>query len=410
MIKKVKTEQLKPGMFVHDFNCGWLRHPFFRNRILLKCDAEIETILEHQITDVYIDTDHGLDPDDAPTKQFVDEFIQTELNQIETRANTVRQTVRGFVTVAEEMQHARLLRDETQRETQVLMDAVRLGMKLDLPQVEVVVDKLTESVLRNRHALVSLTRIKNKDEYTYLHSLSVSALCISFANHLGLDAKQIKALGVGGLLHDIGKINVPLELLNKPNALTEAEFEIMKSHVAHGERILQDTHGIDEFSICVCRHHHERLDGTGYPNGLKGGEISEFGQIGAIVDIYDALSSERSYKSALPPTDVLKKLFEWSGCYLNRSLVEQFVLHMGIYPVGSLVRLRSGFIGVVVEQGERSLLDPVVRAVYDTKRAKLVMPFEINLSSRPAGQQLDEIVGCEAPAAWNIQPERYLAA
>jgi HD-GYP domain-containing protein (c-di-GMP phosphodiesterase class II) len=290
------------------------------------------------------------------------------------------------------------------------MDAVRLGMKLDLPQVEVVVEKMTESVLRNKDALVSLARIKNKDEYTYLHSLSVSALCISFGHYMDMEPKEIKALGVGGLLHDIGKVSVPLTLLNKPGALTEAEFEIMKTHVAHGDRILRDTHGIDEFSICVCQHHHERLDGTGYPHGLRGNEISKFGQIAAIVDIYDALSSERCYKYALAPTAALRKLFEWSSFYLNRNLVEQFVLHMGIYPVGTLVRLRSGFIGVVVEQSERSLLDPVVRAVYDTKRAKPVIPFEINLSSRPAGRQLDEIVGCEAPESWRFQPESYLIA
>jgi putative nucleotidyltransferase with HDIG domain len=405
MIKKIKTEQLKPGMFVHDFNCGWLNHPFLRNRVLLKSDAEIEKVIEHQIKDVYIDTDHGLDADDAPTKQFVSEVIQEELNKLKP-ANTARMSI----PVTEEIENAKNLLHKSKRETQILMDTVRLGMKLDLPQVEVVVDRMTESVLRNKHALVSLSRIKNKDEYTYLHSLSVAALCISFANHLGMDGKQTKALGVGGLLHDIGKVNVPVELLNKQGALTEAEFEVMKTHVSHGARILAETSGIDEFSICVCRHHHERLDGTGYPSGLKAGEISEFGQIGAIVDIYDALSSERCYKFALPPTEALKKLFEWSGSYLNRGLVEQFVLHMGIYPIGTVVRLRSGFIGVVVEQGERSLLDPVVRAVYDTKRNKLVVPFEINLSSRPAGQHLDEIVGCEAPEIWNLHPEKYLAA
>jgi putative nucleotidyltransferase with HDIG domain len=406
MIKRVKTEQLKPGMFVHDFNCGWLNHPFLRNRILLKCDGEIEKILEHQIRDVYIDTAQGLDAADAPTKQFVNEVIQTELHKLDRAPPPTR----GRVRLADELDNAQSLLDESKRLTQILMDAVRLGMKLDLPQVEAVVDRMTESVLRNKHALVSLSRIKNKDEYTYLHSLSVAALCISFASDLGMEPGQIKALGVGGLLHDIGKVNVPIALLNKPDALTEAEFQVMKTHVAHGDRILKDTHGIDEFSICVCHHHHERLDGTGYPEGLKGDEISEFGQIGAIVDIYDALSSERCYKYALPPTDALKKLFEWSDCYLNRSLVEKFVLHMGIYPIGSVVRLRSGFIGVVVEQGERSLLDPVVRAVYDTKRAKLVIPFEINLSSRPAGQQIDEIIGCEAPEAWNLHPEKYLAA
>jgi HD-GYP domain-containing protein (c-di-GMP phosphodiesterase class II) len=406
MIKKVKTERLKPGMFVHDFNCGWLNHPFLRNRLLLKCDAEIEKILEHQIRDVYIDTDQGLDADDAPTEQFVEEVIQTELYKFEPE----KPKTHGTVELAEEVGAAKIILEESKRQTQVLMDAVRLGMKLDLPQVEVVVEKMTESVLRNKDALVSLARIKNKDEYTYLHSLSVSALCISFGHYMDMEPKEIKALGVGGLLHDIGKVSVPLTLLNKPGALTEAEFEIMKTHVAHGDRILRDTHGIDEFSICVCQHHHERLDGTGYPHGLRGNEISKFGQIAAIVDIYDALSSERCYKYALAPTAALRKLFEWSSFYLNRNLVEQFVLHMGIYPVGTLVRLRSGFIGVVVEQSERSLLDPVVRAVYDTKRAKPVIPFEINLSSRPAGRQLDEIVGCEAPESWRFQPESYLIA
>jgi putative nucleotidyltransferase with HDIG domain len=372
---------------------------------MLKSDAEIEKILEHQIKDVYIDTTQGLDADDAPTERFVSQVMQDELNAVEPRSRAKQVAA---LPVAEEISRARrVLRDSKQR-TQILLDAVRLGMKLDLPQVEVVIDKMTETVLRNKHALISLSRIKNRDEYTYLHSLSVAALCISFAHHLGMEGKQIKALGVGGLLHDIGKVSVPLDLLNKPGVLTEGEFEVIKTHVVQGERILGDSHGIDESSICVCQHHHERLDGTGYPRGLKADEISEFGQIGAIVDIYDALSSQRCYKRALPPTHALRKLFEWSGHYLNRSLVEQFVLHMGIYPIGTVVRLRSGFIGVVVEQGERSLLDPVVRALYDTKREKLVVPFEINLSSRPAGQKLDEIIGCEASEEWNLHTEDYL--
>jgi putative nucleotidyltransferase with HDIG domain len=405
MIKKVKTEQLKPGMFVHDFNCGWLNHPFLRNRLLLKCDAEIEKILEHQIRDVYIDTDQGLDAVEAPTEQFVEEVIHGELHNLEPD----KPKARGTITVAEETARAKMVLESSKRQTQIIMDTVRLGMKLELPQVEVVVERMTESVLRNKDALVSLSRIKNKDEYTYLHSLSVAALCISFAHYMDMEPRLVKALGVGGLLHDIGKVNVPLPLLNKPGPLTEAEFEIMKTHVAHGNKILHETAGIDEFSICVCQHHHERLDGTGYPEGLKADQISRFGQIAAIVDIYDALSSERCYKDALAPTAALRKLFEWSGCYLDRGLVEQFVLHMGIYPVGTLVRLRSGFVGIVVEQGERSLLDPVVRALYDTKRDKPVRPFEINLASRPAGRQLDEIVGCETPEAWNVQPEKYLS-
>jgi putative nucleotidyltransferase with HDIG domain len=260
-------------------------------------------------------------------------------------------------------------------------------------------------VLRNEHALISLARIKRKDEYTYLHSLAVSALCISFGVHLGLTPEEIKALSIGGLLHDIGKVKMPLEVLNKPGPLTEREFEIMKTHVAHGACILQETSGIDESSMCVTRHHHERLDGTGYPCGLKGEQIDKLGRIGAIVDIYDAMTSERCYKGAIQPPAVIRKLYEWSHGYLDRGLVEQFIIHMGIYPVGALVRLRSGIIGVVVEQNEESLLAPIVRAVFDSKRSRPVTPFEIDLSRRPAGMRLDEIVGFEEPAEWNLNPE-----
>jgi putative nucleotidyltransferase with HDIG domain len=405
MIKKVKAEKLKPGMFVHDFNCGWLSHPFLRNHVLLQSDADIEKILAQRIRDVYIDTDQGIDADDAPTEEFVDEVIQTEI----TRLVPKKPRPRDSVPLAEEIENANLLLEDSKQQTRVLMDAVRMGMKLDLPQVGIVVEKITESVLRNKDALVSLARIKSKDEYTDLHSISVAALCISFGHHLNLDADQIKALGIGGLLHDIGKVKIPLEVLNSPGMLTDAQFEVMKTHVTHGDCILRESGDIDESSICVTRHHHERLDGTGYPDGLKGDQISQFGQLSAIVDIYDALSSERCYKDAMAPTDALRKLMEWSESYVNRGMVEQFIMHMGIYPIGTVVRLRSGFIGVVIEQGEKSLIDPVVRAVYDTKRDKLVIPFEINLSSRPAGLRLDEIIGCEAPDYWNIQPAKYLA-
>jgi HD-GYP domain-containing protein (c-di-GMP phosphodiesterase class II) len=233
-------------------------------------------------------------------------------------------------------------------------------------------------------------------------------LCISFGEHLRLDDRKIKALGIGGLLHDIGKVRIPIEILNKPGPLSEKEFEIMKQHVMHGDCILRQTGNIEEDSICVTAHHHERLDGTGYPEGLKGDEISPFGQMAAIVDIYDALTSERCYKNPMAPTDALRKLFEWSDNYLNRDLVERFIAHLGIYPVGSVVRLQSGFIGVVVDHGEKGLLYPVVRALYDTRKEKEVSPFDIDLAKRGAEENADEIVSCEAPEKWNLRLERYL--
>jgi putative nucleotidyltransferase with HDIG domain len=276
-----------------------------------------------------------------------------------------------------------------------------------MQQIENLVDRMTESVLNSKDALISLARIKNKDEYTYMHSLAVSALCISFAEHLGLDAKKIKQIGIGGLLHDIGKVKVPIGILNKPGALTEKEFEIMKQHVHHGSCILQQTK-IDRTAVSVTAHHHERLNGTGYPDGLKGDQISFFGQMAAVVDIYDALTSERCYKRSIPPTHALRKLYEWSHSYLNKELVEKFIAHVGIYPVGTLVRLRSGFLGVVIRHGEKGLLYPVVRAVYNTRKEVQIVPFNIDLSKKASVGDSDEITGCESPERWNIRPYAYL--
>src|SRR5919108_272690 len=403
MIKKIKVEQLKPGVFVHDFNSGWLHHPFLKNQAKIKTDDEVQKIIKYRIHEVYIDTDKGLDIDDAPTQQQVVEEIQTEIDKLSAPAQG-----NSRLPLKQEIAQAKRFINEAKNTTRHLMDDVKLGKQIDTQQVENLVDRMTQSVLNSKDALISLARIKNKDEYTYMHSLAVSALCISFAEHLGLDSKKIKQIGVGGLLHDIGKVKVPIGILNKPGALTEKEFEIMKQHVHHGNCILQQTK-IDETSISVTAHHHERLDGTGYPDGLKGDQISFFGQMAAVVDIYDALTSERCYKGSMPPTQALRKLYEWSHSYLNKELVEKFIAHVGIYPVGTLVRLRSGFLGVVIRHGEKGLLYPVVRAVYNTRKEVQIVPFNIDLSKKASAGDSDEITGCESPERWNIRPYIYLA-
>ncbi|HTN72996.1 MAG TPA: HD-GYP domain-containing protein [Methylomirabilota bacterium] len=405
MIKKIKVEQMKPGIFVHDFNCGWLHHPFLKNRLKIATEKEIEQVIHHQIREVYIDTDKGLDVDDAPTKPEVDREIQTEITKIDPPPAQER----GRVALGEEVVRAKKLLAEVKQSTKILMDDVKLGKQLDMDQAATLVDKMTDSVLNNSAALISLARIKNKDEYTYQHCIAVSALCIAFGEYLRLDDKKVKALGIGGLLHDIGKVRIPLEILNKPGPLSEKEFEIMKEHVMHGDCILRQTGNIEEDSICVTAHHHERLDGTGYPKGLKGDEISPFGQMAAIVDIYDALTSERCYKNPMAPTVALRKLYEWSDNYLNRELVERFIAHLGIYPVGSVVRLQSGFIGVVIDHGEKGLLYPVVRALYDTRKERVVFPFDIDLAKQRTDERADEVVGCEAPGKWHLRAERCLA-
>jgi len=405
MIKKIKVEQLKPGVFVHDFNCGWLHHPFLTDRTKLKTDKQIQKVVGYGIRDLYIDTDKGVDVDDAPTQLEADHEIQSEIRQLNAPAKGPSDRS-GLKT---ELIRAKRLIGEAKLTTQKLMQDVRLGKRMEMNQVERTVDEMTDSILRNKDALVSLLRIKDVDEYTYVHSISVSALCISFAQGLDFEAAQIKQIGIGGLLHDIGKMKVPLDILNKPGPLSEKEFQIMKRHVKDGEATLQQYPNLDRSCTCVTSHHHERLDGTGYPEGLKGEQISLFGQIAAIVDIYDALSSERCYKNALPPTEALKKLYEWSQSYLNRELVEKFVAHLGIYPIGSLVRLENSLLAVVVAHGRKNLLHPVVRAVYDVKKTLRLEPFDIVLDGQINAGNPYGIVGCESPEKWQIKPIDYLS-
>ena len=404
MIKKIKVEQLKPGVFVHDFNCGWLHHPFLTDRTKLKTDKQIQKVVGYGIRDLYIDTDKGVDIDDAPTQREADQKIQDEFDQLSVPAAGPSDSSRFKA----ELIRAKQLISEARLTTQKLMHDVKLGQRMEMHQVESIVDQMVSSVLRNKDALVSLLRIKEADEYTYVHSISVSALCISFAQGLAFEAAQIKQIGIGGLLHDIGKMKVPPDILNKPGPLTEKEFEIMKRHVKDGETTLEQYPNLDQDCTCVTSHHHERLDGTGYPAGLKGDEISEFGQIAAIVDIYDALSSERCYKNALPPTAALKKLYEWSPSYLNRELVEKFIAHIGIYPIGTLVRLENSLLAIVVDHGEKNLLHPVVRAVYDVKKALRLVPFDIVLKGQVNAGNPYGIVGCESPEKWQIKPIDYL--
>jgi len=256
MIKKIKVDQLKPGIFIHDINCDWLNHPFISNKIKIKNEHDIDKIVTHGINEVYIDTDKGLDVVDAPTKKDVDREIQGELDKLtETKLKTVSPTL-----LKEELVRAREIIKESKKAIHNIMEDVKLGKQIEIKQVENIVEKIADSIFQNKDALISLGRIKQKDEYTYMHSLSVCALLISFAEQLDFDYKTIKAIGVGGLLHDIGKVKVPIEILNKKGALSEEEFNSIKEHVKHGCNILEQCTTIDDISIYVTAHHHERYN------------------------------------------------------------------------------------------------------------------------------------------------------
>ncbi len=403
MIKRIHVSDLRVGMFIHDLNCDWMSHPFLRNRFHVENDADIAKIIDAGIHEVYIDTSRGMDAD-APTAQEVKQQLESEIIEFASREKGIQR----YVDAGEEIGKAQLVHEQAHQIIRSIMQDVRLGRQVELELVEPSVERMTGSILRNGGALLSLCRIKDKDDYTFQHSVSVGALMVSFCNALEMGKDVIHHAGIGGMLHDIGKMKVPDEILNKPGRLTENEFAVMKCHVVESRRILVATNGISSTSIEVAAQHHERHDGSGYPEGLKGDEISQLGQMAAIVDVYDALTSDRCYHEGMPPTDALRKIYEWSKFHFNPTLVQAFMRTIGIYPVGALVRLESGKLAVVIEQNADTLIQPKVKAFFSTRSNTYIPPEIIDLSRSMGMGGGDRILKHESPEKWKIDPLRFL--
>lgn len=403
MLKKIDSSQLRLGMSIHDLDCGWMEHPFVRARFVLTSEDEIRKIVQAGIRGVVIDCAKGLDVTDAPTLAEVQ--AQTEQEVIEIAARPVK-PVRA--SLADEMQRAVNIRRQAVGLVRTVMQDARLGKAVELDNVSPVVQNITESILRNSSALLGLLRIKTKDDYTFLHSVSVCTLLVAFCRSRGMDDETIYQAGIGGLLHDTGKALVPDAILNKPGRLTDEEFAIIKKHPRDGYDILRQNPEIGAIPLDITLHHHERRDGSGYPDLQKEGEISELAQMTAIVDVYDAITSDRSYHKGMPAADALRKIYEWSKFHFNPALTQEFMRCVGIYPVGTMVMLESGRLGVVVEPHESNLLTPKVNVFFNTKSQTYIRPELLDLS-RPFGfGGGDKILRHESPDKWQVDPNRFL--
>ncbi len=408
MVKKIKSNELKPGMYVSDVNAGWFKHPFMTNSLKLEDEQMVQTIISHGIAEVFIDTDKGLDVGEhAPTIKEVRDKIQHDIDKViefKEKVEIVRK-----VPIHEELAKARKIKKETIQAVKRVMEDVMSGKEIEKGPVEEVVDNIIDSVIRNQDALVGLGRLRKVDEYTYTHSMGVCVLMVSFGRYLGFDSLLLREVGLGALMHDIGKTKVPFEILNKNGTLSEEEYEIIKNHATYSRDLLSETSGISETAIITAYEHHERIDGTGYPQGLTGDKISEYGRAIAIADVYDAITSDRCYQRKIQPTKALRMLYEWSEFHYDSDLVQKFIRCVGVYPVGTLVRMESGLLGVVVNHGEKSMLQPVVRMVFNIKKdSYITFPYDVDLSEPLSKGGADRIVGYEDPDKVNIQPEAYL--
>jgi putative nucleotidyltransferase with HDIG domain len=403
MLKKVDPSQLKVGMYIHDLSCDWMTHPFVRNRFVIASHDEIQKIVKAGIHDVVIDSDKGLDVEHAPTLAESQEATERELAELARQPAKIIKTSLG-----EELQRAAQIRHQAAGVVRNVMADARLGKAIEIGAVQPVVQNITESILRNPGALLGLLRIKTKDDYTFLHSVSVCALLVAFCNARGLDEDITRQAGLGGLLHDTGKALVPDAILNKPGPLTDEEFAVIKKHPEDGWNILRQSPEVPQIALDITRHHHERLDGTGYPDKLAGDQISELAQMAAIVDVYDALTADRVYHKGIPAAAALRKIYEWSKHHFNQQLVQEFMRCVGIYPVGTLVLLESGRLGVVVEPHESNLLAPKVNVFFNTRTNVYIKPETIDLSRGLGFGGGDKIVGHESPSRWNVDPMRFM--
>ena len=403
MLKKIDASQLLVGMYIHDLDCDWMTHPFARNRFLISTDAEIGKIRTAGIHGVVINIDRGLDVQDAPT---LDEAqAQTEAELVVIAAAPVIVT---RVTLGEELQRAALIRHQAAGLVRSVMQDARLGKAIELDQVSPMVQNITESILRNPGALTGLLRIKTADDYTFLHSVSVCTLLVAFCRSRNMDAETTYQAGLGGLLHDVGKALVPDKVLNKPGPLTEEEFAIIKKHPRDGYDILVQTPEIGPIPLDITLHHHERRDGSGYPDKQGEGAIGELAQMAAIVDVYDAITADRCYHKGMSAAEALRKIYEWSKFHFNPGYVQEFMRCVGIYPVGTMVMLESGRLGVVIEPHETNLLAPKVNVFFNSKNNVYIKPQTVDLSRALGFGGGDKILRHESPAKWKVDPMKFL--
>jgi HD-GYP domain-containing protein (c-di-GMP phosphodiesterase class II) len=401
MIKKISVNQLKPGMYVSDLNCDWIPHHTYNKEGRIGDLATISEIRKRGITELYIDTERGLDTEDALTAAEVDQQNEESL----LRAAEQKPDQQASVSVQEELRKAQKLHTEARGLVSNVLKDVKLGRALDVDAFDQLADGMVDSVLRNHNALAALGRIREKDNYLLEHSINLAVLMGIFARSLKIDRQTMHQAVLGAMLHDIGKVMIPDTVLHKPGKLSDDEFQVMRQHVVFSRELLKQTPGISDLTILVAAQHHERIDGSGYPDGLHDCDICREGKMCAIADVYDAITADRVYHKGMSPTAALKKLLEWSGSHLDEVLVHRFIRSMGIYPVGTLVQLKSERLAVVIEASESHQRTPIVKTVYHARLKQFIPPEIIDLS-RPSAQ--DEISRAVDPALWKIRVADFL--
>jgi len=388
MLKKIPISQVQTGMFVETVEGSYLKHSLWKTRFLVKDEETLTRVRTCGAEECWIDVSQGKDiPREKPSAP-----VTTAASPAPAAKPVVRKSL------ADELQSASDVLKRSKAAMVALFAEARMGNAIDTSECAPVVNDIVASVDRNGDALISLCRLKIADEYTYMHSVSVCALMVSLGRQLGLDDATCRDAGMAGLLHDLGKAAMPQEIINKPGKLTDEEFTIIKSHPVKGYETLLASGVDNERVLDVCRHHHERMDGTGYPDRLSSDNLSLIARMSAVCDVYDAITSDRPYKAGWDPAESVSRMVSWQG-HFDPTVLQTFVKTIGIYPTGSLVRMASGKLGVVIEQNPKKLTAPKVKLFFSTKSGMPLQPKLIDLLDSHVN---DKIVAREPSENWNF--------
>jgi HD-GYP domain-containing protein (c-di-GMP phosphodiesterase class II) len=344
----------------------------------LKCEYDVEALMIRK--DLYLRTPDG-------KEYVVSDFQITDIND----ADNVSGVARNFDLLFEKFPEMKTItvgeKVIVSKKTQVvafkavsnMIHAVRSGHGIDVKQTQEVSEKLVEEVLQAPDAIMNLMDIKSFDDYTFTHNINVATICLLIGQALGLSKEDMNDLGAGGMLHDVGKLKIPLSILNKDGKLTDQEFAEMKSHPTYGYEILSKSRGISERARMIALQHHEKFQGGGYPKRLKGNEISLFARICAVADVYDALTTDRPYRVAMSPYEAMKILNAGIDNHFDPKILTAFIRKFSLYPAGSLVALNDGSYALVLKNNSASVIRPVIKIVMDSSGRRLKERVEINL-------------------------------
>ncbi|MBB1635480.1 HD-GYP domain-containing protein [Cupriavidus sp. UME77] len=398
MLKRIKTQQLQVGMFVARVGGPWLEHPFWRSRFLVNSREQIDQMIASKVEEVWIDLLKGKGV--PPPVQLAASGSLSVKPVADEPAGAVPQS---GVPLEVEFGLAREVMKNGKAVVGSMFTNARMGRALEVEGALMLVDSVSNSLTRHSQALIALARLKVRDDYTYLHSFAVCALMIALGRTLGLDSAAVQQLGLAGLVHDIGKISVPTHVLHKQGEMSAAEVAMVQRHPSVGYRVLNEAKLYSNIPLDVCMHHHERIDGRGYPFGLHGNEISVHAKIAAVCDAYDSLTSNRPGHQAWTPARALEYMAVRVDTLFDRTVFQAFTRSIGIYPLGTVLRLRSGRLAVVFAQNDNEPLRPQVKVFYSVSEAAHLGPETLDLR-----ETQDTVVGFEDPAQWGFRDEQLL--